>query len=200
MKCKAILFDADGVVIRGERFSLQYTRDYGVPTETLDPFFRTAEFAQCLVGKQDLKEIIAPYVSTWEWKGSVDELLEYWFRAESVVDTELIAWIQTLRVQGIRCYLATNNEKYRTQYLRDVVGLGSLMDGVFSSSEIGVKKHDPRYFEAVLTSLAAAGIAKDEVVLFDDLQANIDCAQQFGFAAHFYTTFADAERWLTEQK
>ncbi len=199
MQPKAILFDADGVTIIGERFSVQYARDFGVSTETLDPFFRTDAFAQCLLGKGDLKEIIVPYLDAWQWKGSVDELLTYWFRAESGVDAALVDWVRELRASGVRCYLATNNEPYRTQYLREQVGLGGVFDGVLSSGEIGVKKIDPRYFEIAYAPLAAAGIAKHEVVLFDDLQENIDCASQFGFAAHFYTTLEDAKAWLTAQ-
>lgn len=197
MSTKALLFDVDGVVIRGERFSVQYAHDFGVPTTTLDIFFKTEAFAQCLLGKRDLKEIIAPYLDSWQWKGSVDELLAYWFGAESGVDQKLVNWVRELRARGVRCYLATNNEPYRTQYLRERLGLGEVFDGVYSSGEIGVKKNNPAYFEIACAPLSELGIAKSEVVLFDDLQANIDCAQQFGIAAHFYTTLEDAQTWLT---
>ena len=200
MPTKAILFDADGVTILGDRFSVQYARDFGVPATTLDVFFKTEAFAQCLLGHGDLKEIIEPYLDSWQWKGSVDELLAYWFRAESGVDQQLVAWVRELRARGVRCYLATNNEPYRTQYLREIVGLDKVFDGVYSSGEIGVKKHDPKYFEIVYASLAELGVEKAEVVLFDDLQANIDCAQQFGFGAHFYTTLEDSQAWLTAQE
>ena len=59
---KAIIFDADGVLINSERFSKQLARDCGISTETVAPFF-AGPFAKCLTGECDLKEEIAPYLS-----------------------------------------------------------------------------------------------------------------------------------------
>lgn len=52
---KAVIFDADGVLIKAERFSLHLERDYGITKERTLPFF-TGIFKDCLIGKADLKE------------------------------------------------------------------------------------------------------------------------------------------------
>ena len=116
---KIFLFDADGVVIiPSERFSDRFSREFNVDYEEKIPPFFENDFEPCLTGRADLKEIIKPYLKRWGWKKSVDELLEYWFENENHIDERVIEVIKKLRAIGIKCYLATNQEKYRTQYLR----------------------------------------------------------------------------------
>ena len=114
---KVIIFDADGVLVHGNRrFSITLAEKHGISLETTLPFF-TGPFQECLVGNLDLKEVILPYLDTWGWDKGVDMLLDYWFSLESATDKELIEYIKTLRGEGILCFLATNNEKHRFQYL-----------------------------------------------------------------------------------
>jgi len=58
---KAILFDADGVLINGEMFSNVLDRDYGIPSDKTLPFF-SGIFREAVSGKADLKEIITPHL------------------------------------------------------------------------------------------------------------------------------------------
>ncbi len=52
---KTLIFDADGMIVHGERFSGRLAHDYGISTDTTSHFFRN-EFQLCLVGKADLKQ------------------------------------------------------------------------------------------------------------------------------------------------
>lgn len=63
-----ILFDADGVVIRSEMFSNHYQRTRGLLPDDMLPFYKGI-FQECLTGKADLKEVIAPWLKTWHWEG-----------------------------------------------------------------------------------------------------------------------------------
>ena len=55
-KIKAIIFDADGVVINSpEMFSIQYQKAFGISNDVMLPFFEGI-FQDCLKGKADLKE------------------------------------------------------------------------------------------------------------------------------------------------
>ena len=75
---RAILFDADGVVINTtERFSSYLEREYGISTKLTAPFF-LGRFQDYIVGKADLKEEINKYLLSWGWKKSVDDFLRYW--------------------------------------------------------------------------------------------------------------------------
>src|SRR5262245_31957446 len=102
-----IIFDADGVLINGERFSDVLARDFEVDHEKEREFF-TTKFQECLVGKADLKEAVEPYLPTFGWKGTAEELLEYWFKAEHSLNETLMDDVRRLRRRGVRVVLATN--------------------------------------------------------------------------------------------
>ena len=125
---KVIIFDADGVLIpTKQKFSKTLAEKHGIPTEKTLPFFE-GPFQDCLIGKKDLRETVAPYLNEWGWGKGVDALLDYWFKLESDSDKDLINYIQKLRQKGVLCFLATNNEKYRFQYMFDKLGFAKSFD------------------------------------------------------------------------
>jgi len=182
---KVIIFDTDGMVVNSEMFSVQYNKDYGIPMDSLLPFFKN-EFQPCLIGTADLKEEIKDYLPKWGWKDSVDSFLKYWFDAENHVDKRVVEAINKLRNAGFKCYLATNQEKYRTEYLRNEMGFGEIFDKVFSSAEVGYKKPQQEFFEFVLNDIK---LNKDEVQFWDDTDKNVEGAREFGFDANLYRDF-----------
>lgn len=186
---KAILFDADGVLIQAERFSLQLERDFNISTEQTLPFFKGI-FQDCLINKSDLKKELVPYLKDWRWSKSVDEFLDYWFKSEHKIEQPVVDLIQQLKRASFKCYLATNNEKYRVEYMIDQMGFGNLFDKVYSSASLGYKKPDREFFQAILDELK---LPSDEVLYWDDSQENIDSAKKLGIKGQLYTTFGDFE-------
>ena len=83
------------------------------------------------------------------WVGSVDELLEYWFAGEIKLDEQALHPIGLLKKSGVVCIAATNQEKYRTEYLKKMVGIDHYFDHFFSSAQIGYKKPYPEFFEFI---------------------------------------------------
>ena len=132
-----LLFDADGVVIIGEHAGDAFAREHGIAREMTRPFFE-GEFLDCLVGQADLKQVLPPYLNAWGWSSTVEEYLDYWFKVEHSVDEALLAEIDRLRESGTPCYLATNQEHYRSAYLEDAMGMGRHFDAVFSSAASGI--------------------------------------------------------------
>ena len=184
---KAIIFDVDGVLNKGnEIFSKRFTKEFGVSMEVVLPFF-LGPFQECLVGLLDLKEELGKVVHSWGWSGEVDTLLEYWFTGEHNVDYQLVAMIKVLRANGVKCYLATNNEKYRTQYLLEKMQFEGLFDGVFSSAFLGCKKPDPAFYSAVFSVVGKEGVGKSEIMFLDDDLKNVSSASEFGFDARVYS-------------
>lgn len=182
---RAVIFDADGVSIHpSENFSVQYAKSRGMNPSTLQPFFGE-EFNQAMIGQADLRELLEKYKDLWEFEGTVDDLLHEWFETLNLPNNEVVELIKNLKNQGVKCYLATNQEKYRTQYFRDVMFPG-LFDQIFSSSEIGAKKSNPEYFRHVLGELALEGFKPKEVAYFDDEQPNVDVARNLGISAFIY--------------
>lgn len=187
MIIRAALFDVDGIILTGRTryFSERFAEEQGVPVEDVVSFF-TGDFKKCSFGEADLKELVAPYLPKWKWKGSVEEFLEHWFSSERTKDEEVLKVVAALRAAGVKCYLATRNEKYRTAYLLNEVGLKEHFDGSFATYEIGHDKDNPDFFEYILGALQ---MAPAEILYFDDRQANIDTAKMLGLEAYFYDGF-----------
>jgi len=182
---KAILFDIDGLVIVGREkyFSQRLSEEKGIPIEKIEEFFLN-DFKECSMGRADLKESIAPYLAKWNYNGTVDELLTYWFESEATKDEELLNMINVLRSKGVKCYLATRQEKYRLSYLLNNLGLTAYFDGVFCTCDIGFDKWEKGYWDFVLNELAIAPI---EILFFDDKEKNVDAAKSLGVNSYFYT-------------
>lgn len=192
---KTILFDADGVLITNKRkFSDHLADDLNITREMTDPFYK-GPFKDCLVGKADLKVEIAPFLPRWGWKGSVDDFLKLWFEVEHKLDTELLAHIQKLRIEGIKCYIATNQEKYRAQYMKEYMEFGPMFDGLFASDHIGYCKPDPKFFSHILNTLH---IKPHETAFWDDTQQNVDAAKELGIQAKLYTTYENFITYMNQ--
>jgi putative hydrolase of the HAD superfamily len=177
-----LILDADGVLIHGNSFSERLSRDYDVDKDKEREFF-TGKFQECLVGKADLKESIAPYLTSFGWKGTVDELLEYWFAQEYELNKPLIEYVGRLRQSGTHVVLATNQEKYRTQYMLDHMGFDGVFNKIYSSAHLGLKKPAVEFFAHLVDDLQ---VNKDQVLFWDDDQRNIDGALEYGIHAEFY--------------
>jgi len=190
MNKKCILFDADGVVINSELFTVQYQKQFGISNDEMLPFFKGI-FQDCLVGKADLKKVVQPYLKKWEWEGDVDGFLLFWFKAEHNIDKRVIELISDLRKNAVLCYLATNQEKYRTEYMRKEMGFDKVFDGIFSSAEIGSKRPDREFYEFIFREVAKKGISKEQIFYIDDTASHVESAEEQGVDAHLYSDFEE---------
>ena len=146
---QTLIIDGDGVVIkRDKRFSDRLHERYGILPEITAPFFKTV-FQKCVVGKADLRKELAGVYRDWGWKGTLEELLHFWFSKEGTHNEEMLVTIEKLRAHGIPTFLSTDNEKHRTDYILNEFGLGKHFDGVFSSAYIGFRKEQPDFWEHV---------------------------------------------------
>jgi len=183
---RVLVFDADGVVIDPpHRFMAYLQQELKVPPERSRRFFQGI-FLECLVGQADLKEAIAPFLAEWGWSGSVEQLLQRWFEEEHCINDELVNFIQGLRKRGYACAVATNQERYRLGYMRDAMRLATLFDAVFGSAELGEMKPNAGFYRAVTERL---GVSPEEILFWDDGEANVQGARAFGWWAERYTGF-----------
>jgi putative hydrolase of the HAD superfamily len=199
MKISAVLFDADGVLTLPEEvFSVVYARSHGLDYEPFEHFFKT-EWRDFVTGKRDLKEAIASDPELWQWKGDADSLLDYWFKAEDIRNDALIALIQELNQRGFACHLATEQEKYRAAYMKDVMFKG-LFRSYFVTCEIGFKKSEPAFFEEIIRHLQTEtlSLTPEEIVFFDDDQSKIDAALSVGINAQLYQNVDHVKQILSD--
>jgi putative hydrolase of the HAD superfamily len=182
MKNKIYMFDADGVVIQSQMFSYKYAQEFDINISELDDFFQT-DFQACLVGKSDLKIVIKPWLKKWNWAKSVDEFLDYWFQAEHNINFDLIENIRELREKKIKCVLATNQEKYRLEYMKKEMDFEAIFDEIYSSNLIGFKKPAPQYYRYILNDL---NVNPSYITFYDDRQENIESAKLLGINSILY--------------
>lgn len=183
-----LLLDMDGLVVqKSEIFSLRISKKLNIPWDDVLVFFKN-EFQDCLTGKADLKQELAKYASEWGWKDSIEELLKFWFEGEKAVDNELLSKLSRLRKKGYKIYIATNNEKYRCEFVWNKVGLKKYFDGIFSSAEIGFKKPNKEFYLKVIALLKCA---PKDIIFFDDDEENVESAKEVGLDARFYSGVYD---------
>lgn len=186
---KAVLFDVDGVLaLPKDIFSIVYTKSHGLNPEPFEKFFIN-EWTEFILGKRDLKQHIKENPEFWKWDGTADTLLDYWFTSEDIKNDELIAIVQQLRGNGIKCYIATEQEKYRTEYMENVM-FKDKFDGIFSTCDLGLRKTETEFYAEILKKLKRdlAGIKPNEVVFFDDSDTKVQTALLAGIDARLYTS------------
>jgi FMN phosphatase YigB (HAD superfamily) len=93
---------------------------------------------------------------------------------------ETVRLLESLRGR-VPCYAISNTNPSHVAHMeRSFPGFLSRFDRVFTSHEIGHRKPHPAAFEHVLRAIA---VPAPQVLLFDDLQPNVDAAQALGLQA-----------------
>lgn len=194
---RVILFDVDGVLVNEEKkwFSYFLEEEIGISRELTYPFLHD-EFLECVEGKKDLKEVLPKYLKEWKWDVSVDEALRYWHTKEHIINEPLVAEMESYKAQGIKVYTATNQEMYRTKYIREDMGFGKIFEEVISSSMLGHRKPDRLYYEKILSRIGS----KPDITLFwDDSEENIAAARAIGMHAEQYEHFSHFKEVMEEK-
>jgi len=186
---RVAVFDADGVVVKkGEVFSKRFSAKHGVPMDTILEFFH-GEFQDCLVGAADLKEVLPRRLKEWGVQEDIEEVLGFWFGAEAKIDEEVVEEAAKLRGKGIACYIATNNEKHRVQYLDDVVGLSKLFDGILSSATLGSIKPSSEFFTQAQLAMGVEN--STDIWFWDDDVENVEGAVAAGWHGRLFMSVED---------
>lgn len=85
---------------------------------------------------------------------------------------------QRIVAQGYRTALVTNNAHEFRESWRRLVPADDLFQVIVDSSEVGVRKPDPRIFELALERLG--GIAPERALFLDDAASNVEAARRLG--------------------
>jgi len=185
---KYILFDIDGVLIPSNTtlFSEKYSDEHNIAVEVIVDFINN-QGRLCKLGKADLLEELKIVKHKWNWAKSAEELLAYWINTEYLQNKKLIDIIQTLRKSGIKCYLASDNEKYRAAQLLQALEVNTNFDGYFFSYNLGHTKAEEEYFEVILLKLGIND--PSEVMICDDSKRNLTVASTVGLKTFLYEGF-----------
>jgi putative hydrolase of the HAD superfamily len=180
---RAVLFDADGVLQHGNggELRLRLERALGFVPDPLEPFISDVLDAErpAIGGQGDLLDRLEPVVRQWGAPGKARALAESWWHCIEP-DPDVLSLIDVLRGQGLLCALATNQQRFRADYMRATLGYDAHFDRSFYSCELGCVKPEPRYFETIVARLS---LPADELLFIDDLEPNVLAARGVGLQA-----------------
>lgn len=184
---KVLLLDIDGVLLQpGDLFSRFYAKQHGLDPSSFDEFFQ-GDFRQALKGDADLKAIITKRKDIWKWDKDIDDLIKVWFETETILNKKILSYIDNFNREDFLICVASNQEKLRGEYLREVVFPGRF-DEYYISAEMGVLKPRSEFFQYIMYHLTAkyGYINASEIIYFDDSKENVESAKKLGINAHLY--------------
>ena len=184
MAIQAILFDADGVIQRPSARRREAWQSLLGPERDVDEFVAAVFEVErrALEGASDFIGALSGLLVTFASRGSLQDALVAWTMIEP--DSGMTQLVHTLRRQGVRCCLATNQEPHRASYMSGQLGYRGLFDREFYSCRMGVAKPAPAYFRSMIDEL---GLSPANVLFLDDNETNVNSARQAGLnAAQFF--------------
>jgi putative hydrolase of the HAD superfamily len=162
----ALLLDVDGV-LQFERpaFGAALEREYawadGYAAFERELLHDPAE-ARSLLGEGDLLAVVRRILPRHVEDLSAEEFFERWLRESIQLNEELLTRLDAVTVP---VYLATNQDRRRGAYIRELYADRSWLTGIVMSFEIGHAKPEAAFFDVVL---ARAGQPADECLFVDD--------------------------------
>lgn len=174
---EAIIFDIDGVLIDDSAGT------FGARKQEIPGFFEN-EWEACVTGKQDTREALAKYL------GGLAEAEAYqqrWFDYESKLNNSMVNWVKSLKNQPVILAAATNQDKYRSDYLQNSLNFKDLFgERFYVSSVIGVRKPFPEFYIYIQKSL---NVLPKKILFIDDKLENVEGAATLGWHTHHFKSF-----------
>jgi putative hydrolase of the HAD superfamily len=99
---------------------------------------------------------------------------------------------RTLRDDGLRLALLTNNVREWESAWRSLLPIDEVFELVIDSSAVGLRKPDPAIYTLTLDRL---GLPADACAFVDDLEINVDAARDLGLHG---VVFRDTEQVIAE--
>lgn len=100
---------------------------------------------------------------------------------QMTVHTQMVDCVRSLRADGYKLGLITNNVREASASWRALVPVDELFDIVIDSSEVGMRKPNPAIFLHALELLG--GVAPETAVFLDDSPGNVVGARKAGLHA-----------------
>ncbi len=180
---KAIVFDADGVLVRPKTFFVTQAFElYGIPKQEFMAFIH-GQFKLCTTGELELLDVLPEYLARWNVNVEPRVFVRQWIEHEHHIDTALLEQIQTFRADGILCYLGTNQERNRANYMKFEMGFLDSLDGVFASSNLGFRKPDLGFYKSLQDKIQTPA---SEILFWDDSLENVTAAREAGWNAEVF--------------
>ncbi len=186
-RCKAALFDLDGVLIDSETLYTEFWSEVGKYHHLPSP-----TFAYDIKGTT-LSEILQTYFPSAEVRADVDRLLhEFEDNVVYPIYPGAIEFVDSLRAAGIKTVIVTSSDDRKMEFLYNQhPDFRSHFDYVVTAVDVTHSKPHP---EPYLVGAAKAGARPEECVVFEDSYQGLRAGRAAGaFRVGVATTNPAAE-------
>jgi HAD superfamily hydrolase (TIGR01549 family) len=188
---KAICFDFDGVVRKGEYFSDRLPRKYpSVTSEDILSILKN-DWKKAQLGKMTMNQVWEKHLKSWKISMNLKQMFEFWF-GEEHLDKGIMKIIDKLRLNA-KVYLVTNNPAERMNYFDKRDKLFNHFDNIIISSNIGAFKTSKKVANKIC-ELARA--KSNEIIVVDNSQSDLSKYEKHGFKTIFYTNPSELKKLL----
>ena len=201
MSIRAVIFDFGDVLVRMEDWSLhrKWETHLGLSEgELIDVVFMSDMAVRGALGQVTARDIWQHMASRFNLDAEQIRLLEQDFWSKQFLDTELVAFLRSLRPR-YKTAILSNAWSDAREVFTHIYALADAVDEIIISAEEGMKKPDPRIFQL---SAQRLGVQPHETIFVDDLAPNVEAARALGMRGiQFKTTaqvIADVRRHLDE--
>ncbi len=190
-----VVFDMGGVLTVDPYEPLRdYASALGVSADTFVDQLRGAHFAAVETGESTMRDFLkfacTDVQSRLGVRVDIRRLADA-LAAGQRVRPEMVRLVSELVVRGVKVGLLTNNVREARSWWNSGVLPVESFAAVIDSSEVGVRKPDPRVFEIAAERL---GSPPGQLLFFDDVTDNVDGAQNAGMVAALFTDPGECRR------
>jgi putative hydrolase of the HAD superfamily len=178
-----ILLDADGVVQNPHRDWEQALTELCGGEQNLKPFLEDVFRAEepFLTGEPGFPAALEVVLNRWNRRALIQDALHIWTLIEPV--PEILALVEYLRRRGTKVFLASNQERYRADYMTKEIGYEEKFDALFYSCDLGHVKPSTEYFHEIANRLQ---VELENLLLIDDNKDNVETAISLGMNAEVF--------------
>lgn len=197
MKYKAIGFDYGGVIAgrSGHAFAMDIAQLLDIDSETYQRTY--AEYKSSVnrgeITWEQLWEAFTAKLGKTDKLPAVLELDEQYLEDLNHVRPEMLELIDTLRSQGYKLGLLSNNTPENAKRLREE--LGNHFDILHVSAETGFVKPEPTAFRHFAESL---GAELTELIYIDDSQVSLSTASKLGYTPLLFESHDKLKQQLAD--
>jgi putative hydrolase of the HAD superfamily len=188
----AMLFDADGVTQLPGDFNQYTEKRYGWTDKEYQEFFHALftkdDYKEALKGNIDFITVLASNLAEFGCDADAEDFMHEWLHRNIIINKDLWRHIERLHRNGVKCYLASNQEKRRARYMKNDLGYDRHFDGLYFSCEIGALKPTAVYFNRLIEEI---GIEPVKMLFFDDYEESVISAGRLGINAEVYRDFTN---------
>ena len=193
---KALLFDLGGVLIDFRGLSEIGTFMPGNPTvaEVKERWIQSPAIGRLERGTISPRDFGDQFVDEWQLRIDASSFLAHFKAWIAGPLPGVDALLAQLRPHFTLACLSNTNAMHWDLILVDH-GLGNRLHHAFASHLMGHMKPDPEAYQFVCDDM---GLDPDQIVFFDDTEANVSAARAFGFDAHLVDGPRQIEQVLTD--